>query len=596
MDTEKNPIRSSNPKAVLRLFWEHARKQKTLGIIAVVMAVFGTLIALVPPLLYKRLLDTLSSTGGVPTDAAADALLSIIAILAGVFLVNWIIWRIQEYAAIRFEARVMSSLVNFGFSRMIHHSYEFFSGNFVGSLVRKLTRLPRSFESLFDLFMYNVFGVLVSLIGVPFIIAQRSVLLAAGFLGFAVVLITFHIIIARWKQKYNLAATAEDSKLTGVVSDAVANETAIKFFTAESHESGHIGDATKNLERARVTSWHINNLINLVQAAFMSITEIALLLVAVHLWREGTITVGDFALLQGYFIVSMQQLWGFNRTIRGIYESFADATEMVDIIDMPYGVLDPLCPEDLQFQRGEIIFDDVSFAFNKTRTVLHHFNLTINSAEKIALVGPSGAGKTTITKLLLRFYDVDAGKITIDGQNIAHITQGDLRSVMAFVPQEPALFHRTLMENIRYGRKDATDEEVVEASKKARCHEFITNLSDGYNTLVGERGIKLSGGERQRVAIARAILKNAPILVLDEATSSLDSESEHLIQEALEELMEGKTVIVIAHRLSTIQRMDRIVVVEEGKVSDMGTHQELINRPGVYQKLWTLQAGGFIAE
>jgi ABC-type multidrug transport system fused ATPase/permease subunit len=214
--------------------------------------------------------------------------------------------------------------------------------------------------------------------------------------------------------------------------------------------------------------------------------------------------------------------------------------------------------------------------------------------EKIALVGPSGAGKTTITKLLLRFHDVESGVISIDGQNIARVTQNSLREAIAMVPQEPILFHRSLMDNIRYGRPDASDEEVFEAARRARCHDFIMELPEKYQTFVGERGIKLSGGERQRIAIARAILKNAPILVLDEATSSLDSESESLIQAALDELMKGKTTIVIAHRLSTIMRMDRIVVIDGGKVVDSGTHDELLTKAGIYKKLWDIQAGGFI--
>jgi ABC-type multidrug transport system fused ATPase/permease subunit len=228
--------------------------------------------------------------------------------------------------------------------------------------------------------------------------------------------------------------------------------------------------------------------------------------------------------------------------------------------------------------------------------VLKNFNLKIAGGEKIALVGPSGAGKTTVTKLLLRLYDVKGGAIKIDGQNISDITQDSLRDAISFVPQEPVLFHRTLMENIRYGRRGASDEEVLQAARQAHCHEFIERLPEKYNTYVGERGVKLSGGERQRVAIARALLKNSPILVLDEATSSLDSESEALIQDALETLMQGKTVVVIAHRLSTIMKMDRIVVVESGTIAAQGTHLELVKQEGLYRKLWSIQAGGFIGD
>ena len=247
-------------------------------------------------------------------------------------------------------------------------------------------------------------------------------------------------------------------------------------------------------------------------------------------------------------------------------------------------------------KHGEISFNQVGFKYHSQSSGVQDLSLAIRGGEKVALVGPSGAGKSTLTKLLFRFYDVTHGSITIDGQDIRDITQGSLRQAISLVPQEPVLFHRTILENIRYGRPDATEKDVINAAKKARCHEFISRLPDGYHTFVGERGIKLSGGERQRVAIARAILKNAPILVLDEATSSLDSESEALIQQALTELMEGKTTIVIAHRLSTVMQMDRILVLEGGKVVDEGTHADLIDRDGLYQSLWNIQAGGFTAQ
>jgi ATP-binding cassette subfamily B protein len=279
-----------------------------------------------------------------------------------------------------------------------------------------------------------------------------------------------------------------------------------------------------------------------------------------------------------------------------VYDAFADAGEMAGILERPLDVADPKTPVKLGIVRGEVSFDDVGFRYQGNQSVISDFSLTIRSGEKVALVGSSGAGKSTITKLLLRLFDVTSGSVKIDGIDVRDMAQDDLRAHIAFVPQDPVLFHRTLMDNIRYGRRDATDEEVIEAARKAHCHEFIERLSKGYETYVGERGVKLSGGERQRIAVARAILKNAPILVLDEATSSLDSESEALIQDALNVLMQGKTVIAIAHRLSTIMHMDRILVIEGGRIADQGTHQELLSREGLYQKLWNIQAGGFLVE
>jgi ATP-binding cassette subfamily B protein len=267
---------------------------------------------------------------------------------------------------------------------------------------------------------------------------------------------------------------------------------------------------------------------------------------------------------------------------------------MTEILLKPHEITDSKSAKPLAVNQGEIKFNNLSFSYIKGVEVLKNFNLTIKPKEKMALIGPSGGGKSTIVKLLLRFYDLTSGQILIDKQNLAKVTQDSLREQIAFVPQEPILFHRSLIDNIRYGNNRATDEEVIRASKLAHAHEFITGFRQGYQTLVGERGIKLSGGERQRVAIARAILKNAPILVLDEATSSLDSESEMYIQDALKNLMKNKTVIVIAHRLSTILQVDRIVVVENGQISEMGKHKELLKlKDGVYQKLWQIQAGGF---
>ena len=267
---------------------------------------------------------------------------------------------------------------------------------------------------------------------------------------------------------------------------------------------------------------------------------------------------------------------------------------MVEILDMDHEIRDARGASELVVKKGSIEFKKVSFNFRKTRGIFKDFSLKIKGGEKVALVGPSGAGKSTITQLLLRFYDIGKGELLIDGQNTKQVTQDSLRDAIAYVPQDSVLFHRTLMENIRYGRRGATDEEVIEAAKKAHCHEFISQFPLGYDTYVGERGVKLSGGERQRVSIARAILKDAPILILDEATSSLDSESEAYIQDAFKTLMEGKTVIVIAHRLSTIMSVDRVIVLDEGKVVDSGTHKELIKRKGLYKKLWDIQVGGFL--
>jgi ATP-binding cassette subfamily B protein len=538
----------------------------------------------------------LAGANGVPSDQSVATLIGILVSLAGLYFIIWIVWRINEFTNAAFEVGIMRGLVNRAFQNLIFHSYSFFSGSFTGSLVRRVTRLPRAFENFKDIALYNVLPTIVVLIGIPFILAARSILLGIGFLIFSIALIAFHIGIANWKQKYNVDAAEKDTELTGAISDSVSNEYTVKLFAGEHSEIGRVHEASKSLAKTRFVSYTIDNIINLFQGGFMMVTELVLMYVTIRLWRQGLATIGDFALVQAYLISASNQLWGFNRTVRGMYESIADATEIVDIMETPHEVRDIPSATELVVTDASIDFNEVIFAFNETNTILDDFSLHIKGGERLALVGPSGAGKSTIVKLLLRLHDVTGGAIKIDGMNIKDVTQSSLRGAIGFVPQEPILFHRTLLDNIRYGRPDATDEEVMTAAKEAHCHEFISHFPEGYETYVGERGVKLSGGERQRVAIARAILKNAPILILDEATSSLDSESEQLIQDALQLLMKGKTVIVIAHRLSTIMSMDRIVVIESGKVIDSGTHNELLKKDGLYKKLWSIQAGGFIGE
>jgi ABC-type multidrug transport system fused ATPase/permease subunit len=428
------------------------------------------------------------------------------------------------------------------------------------------------------------------------VIFTRSLVIGASVLLWFVVLLYFNYSVIKWKQKYEEERAEADTKVSGTLSDSITNSVTIKSFSAFAHEEGLFASVVEVLRKARLLVWTIDEVVRSIQGLLTFGIEAAVVLVSFNLYKQGLLTIGDFVLFQTYILTLTSSLWGFGWVLKALYQALADAKEMVHIFDTPYSVADAPGAQVLSVSRGGIVFDGVTFAFNETRTVLNDFSLIVAPGEKIAFVGPSGAGKTTITKLLFRFFDVAGGTIEIDGQNIAHVTQDSLREAIALVPQEPILFHRTLMDNIRYGRLDATDEEVFEAAKKAHCHEFISELPDGYQTFVGERGVKLSGGERQRVAIARAILKDAPILVLDEATSSLDSESESLIQDALAQLMKGKTTLVIAHRLSTIMKMDRIVVVENGNVRASGTHGELLAGDALYKKLWSIQAGGFIQD
>ncbi len=556
-----------------------------------ILIITANIFDIIAPLYYKSFFDTL-----IQPDAKLNAGV-LITILVSVFTLHtlsWLCWRGILFISNYFQPRVKADLEESSFSYLLDHSYKFFSNTFVGSLVRKVHRLSNSFERLADEVEFNFIPLFIVLTGNLIVLWWRNWQLALVLFVCVVIITAFNIGFSLWKLKFDYAKAAIDSEATGVMSDALTNSTTIKIFTSKKHEMGILTSVLERWRKAQTHVWNLDSISEAIQSGLMILAEFVMMYLAIRLWQRGLITIGDFALIQSYLISIFHRIWGIGKSIRHVYEAFADAAEMVEILETPHEVQDIINAGELKVDEGIVEFKDVHFSFRKTRKVLNDFNLVLKPHEKIALVGPSGAGKSTVTKLLSRLYDIDSGKILIDGQEIAKMTQDSLRHAIAAVPQEPILFHRSIIENIRYGRPGATDEEVFEAARRARCHEFILELSEGYQTFVGERGIKLSGGERQRVAIARAILKNAPILILDEATSSLDSESEALIQSALEELMKGKTTIVIAHRLSTIMRMDRIIVVDNGQVVDSGTHKELLDKVGIYKKLWEIQAGGFI--
>ncbi|MBX4200920.1 ABC transporter ATP-binding protein/permease, partial [Candidatus Parcubacteria bacterium] len=478
---------------------------------------------------------------------------------------------------------------------LMNHSYSFFTNNFVGSLVQKVNRFARAFESLADNLVWNLLPLAVRVAAIFIIVFLLNKLIAIIILIWAVVFLSFNIIFSRWKLKYDIQAAEIDSKTTAYLADTITNQNTVQLFDKFHFEMKGYKDVTEKQVKLTRFRWNLDALIDAGQAFLGFIMEFLLFFFAIRYWQQGLLTIGVFVLLQAYLITLLNQLWGFTRIVRDVYQSYADSKEMVEIMLLPQEITDAPTAEELEVANGHIEFKDLDFSFNETRKVLEGINLVIKPGERVALIGPSGAGKSTFIKLLLRLYSPTKGQILIDGQDIQKVTQGSLRKNISLVPQDPVLFHRTLADNIAYGKPGASRKQIEEAAQLAHCDEFIKNLPLGFETFVGERGIKLSGGERQRVAIARAMIKNAPVLVLDEATSSLDSHSELLIQDALDTLMAGKTTIVIAHRLSTIQKMDRIIVIDNGKIIEDGNHKELLKNPdSLYYKLWTLQAGGFL--
>ena len=589
---KKKPARAG---AALRAYGKAALAYPWSLTAAIAAAIIIEGAGVVAPLFLRQFINLLS--GGSPTAEVVQALFVALMLFTATNLVSWLGQRLRLYSVNRLESRVMVDLYRNAFDYLLGHSHEFFISNFTGTLTRRVTRYARAFEQVFDSIFFNFLPAFIFAVGIIGVLSLRSAALGAGLFVWTVFFVYLQFKMMLKRQPLRIARTEEDSKVTGALSDAVLNHSTVTAFAAVRAESDHFAETVGRWYVALKRVWDADIWVFAIQGLLATGIEFALLAGAIVLWQQGVVTVGDFVLIQVYVLGLFNRIWSIGQSMRQLYDAFADATEMLDIMEMPHAIQDAPGAKELTVTEGVITFDRVRFEYHGEHEVLKDFSLAIAPHEKVALIGSSGAGKTTTAKLLLRLYDMSGGTIRIDGQDIAQVTQESLRRAIAFVPQEPSLFHRSLMDNIRYGRQGATDEEVIEAAKQAHCFEFISQYPEGFDTLVGERGVKLSGGERQRVAIARAILKDAPILILDEATSSLDSESERLIQEALLRLMEGKTVIAIAHRLSTVMHMDRLIIMEKGSVVLSGTHDELLaQESNLYKKLWEIQAGGFLRE
>lgn len=584
-----------NFRRIFHYIWPQMREHKLAFFLIFIGYATGVILNdIVMPLYFRDIIDLLSSGGA--KDVVFGQALHTAYIIIGIIILYNIGFRSGDYANAYFQSNVMKKLYDFTFDRLLKHSYHFFANNFSGSIVAKAKRFKKSFETLVDIVSFQVWFSFVSLAGVIIVLFINVPTLAWIFLIWAFVYILITLYFIKKKIALDILEASADSLVTAHLADSITNILNIKIFSADKKENLDFQEITTDEEQKRRQAWYFDNFQNVFKAVMIFILQSSVLLVNLKLWYIGTITVGTFILVESYMVSVFMILWNLGKSLSRAVKSLTEMQEVVDIFDTPIDILDTKKPEKLKISEGYIVFKDVAFSYKGGADVMEDFNLEIKPGERIGLVGHSGAGKSTITKLILRFADISSGSITIDGQDIRNVTQNDLRSVVSYVPQESILFHRTIKENISYGRPQSTDKEIEEVAKKARAHDFISNLSQGYQTMVGERGVKLSGGERQRVAIARAMLRDAPIIVLDEATSSLDSVSEAHIQEAFEELMKNKTTIVVAHRLSTIQKMDRIVVLEQGSIKEMGTHRELIEKGGVYADLWEHQSGGFLSE
>jgi len=545
------------------------------------------------PYVSKKLIDELANSSGtnVISEVWQTALL-----LAFLTILPNMIMRLADYSWAKMIPAMKKKIISETTNYVMQHPHSFFQNNFSGALATKIRDLFNSTPKLLDMALYNFATVGLGLVIAFFTLFSVHKLFALGLLVWAVLFILMAISAAKLTNRMSQNIAAQQTKIMGNIVDALGNIANVKLFANSAFESKRISTFqnkyTHLFERrgmflVKFYTWH-----SLTFCGYF----IACLALLLWLYSQGKVSLGDFVLIFTINNWMIHAMWVAANQMRTFLEELGTVQQALGILNEPLKIKDGT--QELKVSKGEIIFDNVNFGYHQNQPIFNGKSIDIKPGQKVGLVGHSGSGKSTFVNLILRMFDVDSGRILIDGQDISQVTLDSLHHAIGVIPQDPSLFHRSLFENIAYGRKDAskstTKQQVKEAARKAHADQFIEKLQNGYNSLVGERGIKLSGGQRQRISIARAFLKNAPILIMDEATSQLDSVTENMIQESLKNLMKGKTVLVVAHRLSTLEMMDRILVFSHGKIIEDGTHDELLAMNGTYKRLWSAQVGGML--
>ncbi len=540
------------------------------------------------PLAAGRLVDAVAEG-----PQAANVAWGAWAVFVALYLVLSVVRNIANKFWNPLAALNMRDLTDEGFARVQSFSADWHADAFAGATVRRLSRAMWGYDLVSDAIVMWIGPALLVLVGLSVMMIVRWPMVGLFSLAIVALYVASNVILtAKYGRPLNQRSVALDSRIGGALADSVTGNATVRSFGAEARESARIGEITETWRGAVVRTWNRFTDLWLIQNMLLAVLQGGLTGLLLLLWSQGKATPGDVAFGITAFLVMSGYLRNIGENVRMLQKGLDDVEDVARFAEMAPQVADAPDAAPLAGQLGEVVFENATFRYKSVNEPLfRNFSLTIRPGERVALVGPTGSGKSSFVKLVQRLYDLDEGRILIDGQDIAQVQQGSLRRAIAVVPQDPALFHRTIADNIAYARPEATADEVALAARRARAHEFIMRLPLGYQTLVGERGVKLSGGERQRVAIARAFLADAPILVFDEATSSLDVETERDVQAAMEELMAGRTTIVIAHRLSTVRNADRILVFDQGHIVEEGRHADLVKQGGAYARLHAVSEG-----
>ncbi|MBX5021329.1 ABC transporter ATP-binding protein [Rhizobium lentis] len=587
MARKKLDFRADAYRHVLGFVFHHWRHRPALVGAIIVLVVASTLAEVMVPVFSGRIVDAIA--GGNAADGALSAFVFVVVLGLTSVVLRWFIFN----GIIRLTLRIMADVVNNGFHKVQRFSTDWQANSFAGSTVRKITRGMWALDSLNDLLLVALLPSIVMLVGASIVLGSywlvMGLIVAAGSLIYTGVTVALSMGFVSPAARL---ANAWDTRLGGALADAISCNSVVKAFGAEKREEARLRHVLSKWDSRTRRTWKRGTLSGTIQGFMMVSMQAGILGTGLVMWQQGLASPGDITFVLAMFFVLQGYLRNVGQDIRNLQRAVNDMEELVLLDRMPLGIEDKPHAKPIAIGAGEIVFDRVTFQYGAHPDPLYKdFSVTVRPGERVGLVGHSGSGKTTFVKLIQRLYDVNSGAIRIDGQDIAEVTQSSLRGQIAIVQQEPILFHRTLAENIAYSRPNASRREIEQAAKQANAHGFIMDLPKGYETMVGERGVKLSGGERQRVAIARAFLADAPVLILDEATSSLDSESEVQIQQAMERLMDGRTTLVIAHRLSTVRALDRLLVFDKGKIVEEGDHQALIRlNNGIYRRLFERQA------